>query len=58
MISLQSINNFDVIESLLHFPDNDSFYSILIFRTISDGNLNHSVLKHYDIFSIENSYIW
>ena len=54
MTTLQNINNFDIIQSLLDFPDNDSFYYITIFRTIADGNTSHKILKTYEIFNVEH----
>lgn len=54
MTSLQNINNFDTIQQLLDFPDSDSFYYIMIFRTIADGNPSHRVINTYKIFSIED----
>lgn len=54
MTTLQNINNFDIIQKLLDFPDKDSFYYITVFRTIADGNPSHRIINTYKIFNVED----
>lgn len=52
MITLQSIDNFNIIKPLLFFPDKDSFYYIVIVP-LYRKHKKYKAIKHYNIFSVE-----